>query len=116
MKRNRTFSAARALLQLVCAVLGLILAAMVGITAIFQYLLGQIQYTQPEPSPSLSHSSGSLQAEVMDFLDPGDVNWTQLSSDLTQKERSVVNILLVGQDRREDEGRTRADSDRKSVV
>lgn len=110
MKRNRTFSAARALLQLVCAVLGLILAAMVGITAIFQYLLGQIQYTQPEPSPSLSHSSGSLQAEVMDFLDPGDVNWTQLSSDLTQKERSVVNILLVGQDRREDEGRTRADS------
>lgn len=110
MKRKRTFSAARALLQLVCTVLGLILAAMVGFTAIFHYLLGQIQYTQPTSSPSLFQSSDSFQAEVMDFLDPGDVDWTQLSSDLTRKERSVVNILLVGQDRRENEGRTRADS------
>lgn len=110
MKRKRTFSAARALLQLLCIVLGLILAAMVGFTAIFQYLLGQIQYTQPEPFPALSQDVRSPRGELMDFLDPGDVNWAQLGSDLTQKERSIVNILLVGQDRREDERSTRADS------
>ena len=109
MKRKRTFSAARALLKLVCAVLGLILAAMVGFTAIFQYLLGQIQYTQCEAvSAPLPSKPQSLVAA--EFLDASDVDWEQLSTDLTKKERSVVNILLVGQDRRENEGRTRADS------
>lgn len=110
MKRKRTFSAARALLQLVCVMLGLVLAAMIGFTAIFQYLIGQIQYTQPEAAPSFSLEADSLRAEAMDFLDPSDVDWAQLSSDLTEKDRSTVNILLVGQDRREEERSTRADS------
>lgn len=110
MKRKRVFSAARALLQLTCIVLGLILAAMVGFTAIFQYLLGQIQYSQPDAAPLLSQKAPDPGTQLLEFLDPGDVNWTQLSADLTQKERSIVNILLVGQDRREGERHTRADS------
>ena len=110
MKRKRTFSAVRALLQLCCAVLGLILATMVGFTAIFQYVIGQIQYTQPESLPAVSLQGEDPGAVLLDFLDPTDVNWSQLTSDLTRKERNIVNLLLVGQDRRENESRTRADS------
>lgn len=117
MKRKHAFSPARAMMKLLCLILGLILAGMLAITAVFQSLLGQIQYTQPQmensPSspqevtvPELSTPSEHLS----NFLDAGDVNWEQLRSDLTEKERSILNILLIGQDRREDETRTRADS------
>lgn len=110
MKRNRTFSAARALLKLLCVILGLTLAAMIGITAIFQYLIGQLSSPKPEAELPFSFQAEDLTAEAMAFLDPGDVNWSQLSSDLSRKEQNVVNILLVGQDRREGESGNRADS------
>ena len=110
MKRKRAFSAARAMLKLICAMLGLLLAAMIGFTAIFQYILGQVQLSQPEPAPSFSLDAQTLKADVLEFLDPRDVEWNRLVADAKTVERNTVNILLVGQDRREDESSTRADS------
>ena len=110
MKQNRTFSAARAGLKLLCAMLGLILAAMIGFTAIFQYLIGQLSSSQPEPELPFSFQTEDLAAEAMAFLDPSDVDFHQLASDLRRKEQNVVNLLLVGQDKREGETGNRADS------
>ena len=110
MKRKRTFSAARAVLKLLCVMLGLTLAAMIGITAIFQYLMGQVRSTQPEADLPFSFQAEDLTAEAMAFLDPGDVDFSQLASDLRRREQNVVNLLLVGQDRREGESGNRADS------
>lgn len=113
MKRNANHSPQRVLMKLLCLALGLILAAMLLLTAGFRYLLGQIRYTQSAPSLSQDANiplpSSPVEA-VTEFLDPRDVNWQQLGSDLTKKERSIVNILLIGQDRRENDTFSRSDT------
>lgn len=101
MKQKEPFSLEKALWKLICFSLALILAGMLVATAGFQFLLNQIQC-----APSLSLPVSSLG----DYLDPGDVNFQQLSADLTKKDSKVINILLIGQDRREEETTARADS------
>ena len=101
MKQKEPFSLEKALWKLICFSLALILSGMLVTTAGFQFLLNQIQC-----SPSLSLPVSSME----DFLNPGDVNFQQLSADLTKKDSKVINILLIGQDRREEETTARADS------
>ena len=61
-------------------------------------------------APVISLEPDQFAGDMLDFLNPGDVEWTRLAADLSKADRTTVNILLVGQDRREGEGRTRADS------
>lgn len=106
MKQKEPFSPERALWKLICLVLGLLLVGMLTVTAGFQYLLGQIRFTPAAVSPAQSAPTDILEH----FLDPADVNWQQLSSDLTKQDRNTLNILLIGQDRRETDTFARADS------
>ncbi len=108
MKRNQPFSPRRLLWKLICLTLGLLLCGMLLITAGFQYLLGQIRYTVPD-IPQVPIQTTYTQ-KLESFLDPRDVNWQQLSADVSRQEQAVVNILLIGQDRREGETISRADS------
>ena len=101
MKQKEPFSFQKALWKLLCTAMALILAGMLILTAAFQYLLDQIQC-----APTLSLPVSSME----DFLDPRDVNWQQLSADLTKQDSKILNILLIGQDRREGETTARADS------
>ena len=116
MKQNKSHSPRRILWKLICLCLGLILTVMLAATAAFRYFLGQIQYTVqaetvPEATVQSAAAAPSTPAEgLKDFLDPRDVNWQQLGADLTKKERDVVNILLIGEDRRENESVARSDS------
>ena len=101
MKQKEPFSFQKAIWKLLCTAMALILAGMLILTAGFQYLLDQVQC-----APSLSLPVSNME----DFLDPRDVNWQQLRADLTKKDSKILNILLIGQDRREGETTARADS------
>ena len=103
MKRNQRDSLARSAMKLLCTLLGLILAVMVGFTAIFQYIMGRLNYTQlPSRDPEgvvavFSEGIASLSSSA------GNKTIGGVGSGL-------INILLVGQDRREGETQARADS------
>lgn len=109
MNEKHPFSPQRALWKLICLSLGLILILMLATTAGFHYLWNQIRFTDPI-SENAAPVFSSPEDAVLDFLDPSGVNWTQLSADVTKKDKGTLNILLVGHDQRETEAASRADS------
>ncbi len=101
-----------------CAVLALILIAMIFVTAYADHLLGKINYV-----PQDSHYTYSdEEMETMDTVDtlpldytgatyaPEDVTAPAAAPEILIKDENLVNILLIGQDRRPGEGRQRSDS------
>lgn len=108
-RRHASFT--RFALRMLCTVLGFVFAVMLGITVYFQYLLQQINYVEPE------YDTGSQQ-EVMNtapaFTLPPlfDISDSREEEDglIGGKGSQLVNILLIGQDRREGEDRARSDS------
>lgn len=104
MRRKQRDSLARSAMKLLCTLLGLILAVMLALTFAFQYLLDQIQVTadvQPE--------SGGLLAAFSQVDFTGERSEASPLS-LVTSDRKIVNILLIGQDRREGESQVRSDS------
>lgn len=97
---KRKDSLARMGMKLLCTLLGLILAVMLGVTLLFRQYLTQIQYTPPQLSETFSiqevFSAFPLGASGKDRIGGA-------GSDL-------LNILLVGQDSREGEDGARSDS------
>lgn len=103
MKRNQRDSLARSAMKLLCTLLGLILAVMVGFTAIFQYIMDRLNYTQlPSRDPE----------GVVAVFSEGIASLSSSSGNKTigGVGSGLINILLVGQDRREGETQARADS------
>lgn len=113
MSRKRT-SAKRIAMTMLCVVLGFILAVMLSVTLYFQHLLRQINYVDPEDSYTLSQEeldaylgSDSLgEPDTPIYDESGEESNTLIGG----KGSNLVNILLIGQDRREGEGRARSDS------
>ena len=114
-QKKRRPSLLRGFLRFVCTVLGLILALMIAVTLYFQSLLGQINYIDPEDVTLLS------QEELNDLLDEdtaamgtGETGETPGFEDhdttIGGKNSGIINILLIGQDRRPGEERARSDS------
>lgn len=104
MKRKEHDSLARWAMKLLCTLLGLILIAMLGLTFAFQQTLGLINQT----GPVLSGKERFISAF-------SEIDFSELSS-LTDPNRiggvnsKIVNILLIGQDRREGESQARSDT------
>lgn len=102
MKRKQHDTFARAFMKLICFLLALILVFLLGASALFQQVLGKIHYTQP---------AADFGTRFSGFL-------TNLASDGFGKQADliggtgsgIVNILLIGQDRREGEETARSDS------
>ena len=102
MKRKQHDTLARAAMKLLCFLLALILTFLLGATALFQQVLGKIHYTQP----------------AADFGTRLSVFVSNLASEGIGKQSGliggtgsgIVNILLIGQDRREGEETARSDS------
>lgn len=97
---KRKDSLARTGMKLLCTILGLIFAVLLGTTLLLRQYLDQIQYTPPQPSQS------SSLAEV----------FSALPLSFSEKDRiggagsDLLNILLIGQDAREGEEHARSDS------
>ena len=94
--RKQPFSLSCAIMRFVCIVLGIILAVMLGITVYFQSILDRIDFPQ---------MSGTQFSNV---LSQGKDTLTSLLS--RDEEDPILNILLIGQDRREEDTMTRSDS------
>ena len=116
-------------------ILGLILAAVIGCAVLLNTVLGQIN--RPDPSePTLSYeqiedilnqtdesdmivtipeetapaqTAGETQPEQT-AAPTTEVTLPPASDDLISKSNHVINILLIGQDRRPGQGRQRSDS------
>ena len=99
----------RFLLKVLCTVLAVILAGMIGITVFVQQLMGGINRADPEGDAFLfsEELEQLLPEKIEEALDPeGD---SQETGSLLQN-KDVINILLIGQDRRPGEERARSDA------
>jgi LCP family protein required for cell wall assembly len=105
MKQNRPFSAQRFLWKSISLALAVVLAGMLAMTGIVHHFLSHLGSGSSAP-----FSGGFSGSELQSYLNPRDVNWTQLSTDVRSSRDNVLNILLIGKDRRENESLSRADS------
>ena len=102
MKRKQHDTFARSAMKLLCFFLALVLVFLLGATALFQQVLGKIHYTQP--TADLGTRLTALLSDVRSAS-------SRKSADLIGGTGSgIVNILLIGQDRREGEETARSDS------
>ena len=103
MKRKQHDSFSRRAMKLLCTLLGLILVVMVGVSFAFHHLLGKLNYTDPAlEQPDIRAAFAEMNLTNLSTGDP--------DSRLGRINSPVVNILLVGQDRREGEESARSDS------
>ena len=116
-KRNNRRSAKRAALSALCVFLGIILAAMLGGTIWFGNLYSKMNYVDPETQETISREeweqllSGETDPDATGpELDPDAAIDTDHNTQIGGRGSDIVNILLIGQDRRPGEGRARSDS------
>ncbi|MBQ3529967.1 MAG: LCP family protein [Oscillospiraceae bacterium] len=107
----------RILLIVLSVVLALILIALIVGTAYMENLLNLINKNPDDSTMSSSEYEEFMnnQTETVDptftgeTIDPTDVEWTE-GTEAVKHGDHIVNIMLIGQDRRPGEGRTRSDS------
>ena len=102
MKRKQHDTFARWAMKLLCSLLALVLVLLLGATALFQQVLGKIHYTQP-----VTDFGTRLSGFVSNLASEGFGAESELIGGTGS---GIVNILLIGQDRREGEETARSDS------
>lgn len=102
MKRKQHDTFARGAMKLLCFLLALVLVLLLGATALFQQVLGKIHYTQPA-----ADFGTRLSGFVSNLASEGFGAESELIGGTGS---GIVNILLIGQDRREGEETARSDS------
>ncbi len=112
-------SGKRTLLIVLCVLLALILGLMLAGTIYLQSMMNLIGRTDADGYTTMSpeeyeqwlkEQQGTLNPGFTgEVLDPTDVTWGEVTEPIEQSE-GVINILLIGQDRREGEGRARSDA------
>lgn len=116
-KSSRSLAVQRMLLTVLCVVLGVLLAAMIGATVYAEHLLSRLNYVDPDAaSPTLSPEEIASMENETDPVLPGFTAPEIQSADVDFGTGpqiqigggDIVNILLVGQDA---EGETGARSD-----
>lgn len=103
----------RTALILLCTALTLVLTVLLGATVYARYLLNRINYVDPATMPTLSQEElDRFQEDETVPVDQGtepDIQWDEHDTQIG-KAGHVINILLIGQDRREGESRARSDA------
>lgn len=129
-KRN---SGKRTALIALCTVLAIILTAMLGVTAAAHSLMNKMNRVDGSEQSTMSaeEMQAYLDAEKQEdsgvtgpAISDDDVDWGDVVGALLGDSDDVINILLIGQDRRPGESRARSDSmilctinkDTKSIV
>lgn len=97
MRKKQRDTLARSAMKLLCTLLGIILGLMLAVTFGFQYLLNQIHTVSAPDAESLPVFSLNSKPDLS-------------SLSLVNGNSQTVNILLIGQDRREGEALARSDS------
>lgn len=98
MRRQRR-SFQRTLLSFIAVILGILLAIMLSVTVYFQKMLDGVNFIEHDQSAPLT--------DTLSQLLPGSDSDPDM---IGGRGSNLVNILLIGQDRREGEDRARSDS------
>lgn len=101
-------------LIVMAVILGLLIALLLGVFIFLQVKLGKIRRVDPTQETQVPPSEEEFEpnedpsdADGLDAIDPEDVSWANVQVAYDEK---IKNILLIGQDRRPNEGRSRSDS------
>ncbi len=111
-KAKKKVDGKRVALIILCIFLALVLAALI-LVAVGQYYLGLINRDVDDSTMSNEEYEQWLQDQTevatgtAPEIDPEDVTW---QDQYIEQGKHIINILLIGQDRREGEGRQRSDS------
>ena len=105
----------RIILITLCVVLALILVLLIAGTAYMESLFNLINKDVDNSTLSPSEYEDFLQDEdetdptsTAPIIDPDDVDWGNIENSFNKSE-NIINIMLIGQDRREGWGRSRSD-------
>ena len=119
MNEEKKKSQKRKTLIIVCIILAVVLAVLVAATVYAKYLLGRLNYTDRSNQPTLSQEEiDALQNGEGETVDPNftgpevsedDIDWGEVYATIGGDD-NIVNIMLIGQDRRPGEDRARSDS------
>lgn len=107
---NKKRSAGKIALIVLCIILALILILLITASVMINRLLGRIGRFE---DPTQLNSSTQNTLPVDDDIDPStpnDVIIPTSSAEIIPSSENVISILLVGQDRREGQGRQRSDA------
>ena len=117
-KNKRTVK--RTVLIVLCVVLSIILAALIAATIYAEHMLSLINYqdsnstigtiSQSEYEEFLKENENENPNFTGPTMNEGDINWADDPEYLFGQSQDIINILLVGQDRRAGESRARSDS------
>ena len=103
---------------IVCVILSIVLVAVLAVTFFTQYLLGKLNYndrTQPSLSQEEIDAIQNGDGETVDpnFTGPNlngdEIDWGEVYATIGGDD-NIVNVMLIGQDRRPGEDRARSDS------
>lgn len=112
-------SSVRGVLWFFCIFLGILFAGMLAGTIYVNLFLNQINRFEDVETPTLSDEEVEIilaETDPVDeeftgeVLDPEDVTLPTVPPEKIEKEDRIVNILLIGQDRRPGQGRQRSDA------
>lgn len=117
-KRNQaSLRGKRLLLSALCTLLGVVLVVLLCATAYVSHLYGQMNYADPMDQETMSPEEweqmmqGEQEPEATGpVLDPDQEVDTDHDTQIGGKNSGIINILLIGQDRREGESRARSDT------
>lgn len=115
MKKKKKANKKNKLLVGLCVVLSVILVLLIAAAIWMDSTLGLIGRQKDEGLLSDEELEALLEEMEDDpdatgvTVDPDDINWDP-SSGLLESSENIINILLIGQDRREGEGRQRSDA------
>jgi len=112
---DAAYRAKRTALIILCVVLAVIFAGMLAVTVYFEVLIGRMNRVDGTDSTMSSDEINDYIDNETDpdadgpIVDPGDVDWGA-DDDPVLNDENVINILLIGQDRRPGESRARSDA------
>lgn len=116
MKKQR--NGGRTFLVVLCVLLGIVLAAGIALTVYVNYLSGlvgrqngeQETLSQEQIDEILKEETIDPEASTAPIMNEEDMNWGEKEGEVIETSDNIVNILLIGQDARPGQGRSRSDS------
>ena len=108
----------KGLMIFLCIFLGIVLVALIGVTIFANSFFGKINRFDKEQETLSDEQIESILNETDpteegfegEILNEDDVNLPEEDAERIEKTEEVVHIMLIGQDRRPNQGRTRSDA------
>lgn len=114
----RKNNGARVALTVLCILQGIVLAAGIAVSVYFTYLSGlvvrndgiQETLSQEQIEQIMKEETVAPDSSTAPVLKEEDMDWGEQEGELIETSSNIVNILLIGQDARPGEGRSRSDT------